>query len=152
EVPDDFVTRLTVEVCSEGGDGVEGDERLAAPLRQLAQERVEHLLPRLRVHASSLREDAVEIEQAGPNPARQPESLDGVRHRQNLQKQSPQKRRSPPEGASSFAESVSLSSTVLVDLRLPPTALELGFVLLTFRARRARESRQRPGSAQEVRK
>src|SRR5262249_17898072 len=51
---------------------------------------------------------------------------------------------------SSFAESVSLSSTVLVDLRLPPTALELGFVLLPFRARRARESRGWLVSAQEV--
>src|SRR5262249_50226838 len=65
-------------------------------------------------------------------------------------KKEAQKRRSPPEGASSFAESVSLSSTVLVDLRLPPTALELGFVLLPFRARRARESRGWLVSAQEV--
>src|SRR5262249_39096513 len=100
---------------------------------------------RLRVHARSLRENAVEIEQAGPNPARQPESLGGVRHRGNLQK-----RRSSPEGASSFAEPISVSSPVLVDLRLPPTALELGFVLLPFRARRARESRASPSFAQEV--
>ena len=65
-------------------------------------------------------------------------------------KGAPKKRRSSPEGASSFAESISVSSTVLVDLRLPPTALELGFVLLPFRARRARESRGCPAFAQEV--
>src|SRR5204863_5595126 len=62
-----------------------------------------------------------------------------------------QKRNGGPKAAVSFAESISLSSTVLVDLRLPPTALELGFVLLALRARRARESRCLPVPAQEVR-
>src|SRR5207248_8153722 len=51
------------------------------------------------------------------------------------------KRNGGPKAAVSFAESISLSSTVLVDLRLPPTALGLGFVLLALRARRARVSR-----------
>src|SRR5437763_7355059 len=60
------------------------------------------------------------------------------------------KRNGGPKAAVSFAESISLSSTVLVDLRLPPTALELGFVLLALRARRARESRQSRVLAQEV--
>src|SRR5204863_9048730 len=55
-----------------------------------------------------------------------------------------------PRVAVSFAESISLSSTVLVDLRLPPTALGLGFVLLALRARRARESRWPWVQAQEV--
>src|SRR5206468_11478749 len=62
-----------------------------------------------------------------------------------------QKRNGGPKAAVSFAESISLSSTVLVDLRLPPTALGLGFVLLALRARRARESRCLPVPAQEVR-
>src|SRR5437763_15599665 len=61
------------------------------------------------------------------------------------------KRNGGPKAAVSFAESISLSSTVLVDLRLPPTALGLGFVLLALRARRARESRCLPVPAQEVR-
>src|SRR6266566_3484760 len=60
-------------------------------------------------------------------------------------------RNGDPRGAVSFAESVSLSSTVLVDLRLPPPALGLGFVLLALRARRARESRWPRVPAQEVR-
>src|SRR5204862_2470570 len=59
-------------------------------------------------------------------------------------------RNGDPWVAVSFAESISLSSTVLVDLRLPPTALGLGFVLLALRARRARESRCLPVPAQEV--
>jgi hypothetical protein len=44
---------------------------------------------------------------------------------------------------------MSLSSTVLVDLRLPPTALGLGFVLLALRARRARKFREPRVAAQE---
>jgi hypothetical protein len=59
-------------------------------------------------------------------------------------------RNGDPRVAVSFAESISLSSTVLVDLRLPPTALGLGFVLLALRARRARESRWPWVQAQEV--
>src|SRR5207253_7405840 len=62
----------------------------------------------------------------------------------------PYKNKEAPGGAPLFAESVSLSSTVLVDLRLPPTALGLGFVLLALRARRARESRWPRAPAQEV--
>src|SRR5262249_61291832 len=54
------------------------------------------------------------------------------------------------EAAVSFAEPISLSSTVRADLRLPPTALGLGFVLLALRARRARESRRPRLPAQEV--
>src|SRR6266513_5033980 len=59
-------------------------------------------------------------------------------------------RNGDPRVAVSFAEPISLSSTVLVDLRLPPTALGLGFVLLALRARRARESRWPRVPAQEV--
>src|SRR5436190_22409984 len=59
-------------------------------------------------------------------------------------------RNGDPRVAVSFAEPISLSSTVLVDLRLPPTALGLGFVLLALRARRARESRCERVPAQEV--
>jgi len=93
------ITGLAVDVGAVVGHRVEGDERLAPPLRPLAQERVEQLLPRLRVHARSLSENAVEVEQAAPNPARQPESLGGVRHRQNLQKQSAPKTKKPPGGS-----------------------------------------------------
>jgi hypothetical protein len=46
-----------------------------------------------------------------------------------------------------FAESVSLSSTALADFPLPGRALELGFDLLGFRARRKEESR---GSARPL--
>ena len=47
-----------------------------------------------------------------------------------------------------FAESVSLSSTALVDFRLAATVLELGFDLLGLRARRKEESRGWPGPFQ----
>src|SRR5215831_1686058 len=56
-----------------------------------------------------------------------------------------------PGGAPSFAESVSLSSTVLADSRLPPNAFEIGFDLLALRARREREPMASGGSAQEAR-
>ena len=46
-----------------------------------------------------------------------------------------------PEGALSFAEPISLSSTALADPRLPPYAFKIGFDLVTLRTRRARESR-----------
>src|SRR5437870_8642791 len=42
-----------------------------------------------------------------------------------------------------FAEPVSLSSTLPTDLRLPPTAARLGFVLLALRARRNGDNRGR---------
>ena len=46
-----------------------------------------------------------------------------------------------PGGASSLAESVSLSSAQPADFRLPPTAFERGFNLLASRARRNRHTR-----------
>jgi hypothetical protein len=44
-------------------------------------------------------------------------------------------------GPKKFAEPVSVSSTVFADLPLAGTALELGFDLLRFRARRKWQSR-----------
>ena len=64
----------------------------------------------------------------------------------------PDKRKSRPWAALSFAESISLSSTGSADLRLPPTASGSGFDLLALRARRKRESRRGHVLPQEVRK
>jgi hypothetical protein len=63
-----------------------------------------------------------------------------------------QKKERAPEGALSFAESVSLSSTALADSRLPPNAFEIGFDLLALRARREREAMASGLPAQEVAK
>jgi hypothetical protein len=59
------------------------------------------------------------------------------------------KKELPPGGGSSFAESVSLSSTVPADFRLPATASGIGFGLLASRARRMRETRDRRGELQD---
>src|SRR6266487_4146897 len=217
------VARLAVDVPVVVGDRVEGGELLAGSLGALAQVRVEHLLPGGGVHLGGLGEDAVEIEEAGADPARQPKPLRVAGHEQTVQNKGPIRNGDPTEAslamptwrswrlcrrdrldpagvqnkgpvrngdpteaslamptwrswrlcrrdrldpagvakggpirngdprvAVSFAESISLSSTVLVDLRLPPTALGLGFVLLALRARRARESRWPWVQAQEV--
>ena len=48
-----------------------------------------------------------------------------------------------------FAEPVAVSSTVSADIRLPPSALEVGFDLLPLRARRSSESTQRRRTRQE---
>src|SRR5215212_6477905 len=57
-----------------------------------------------------------------------------------------------PKEALSFVEPISLSSTSLADFRLPPTAFERGFDLLTSRTRRkgdSRASRSRPQARPE---
>ncbi len=48
-----------------------------------------------------------------------------------------------------FAEPVAVSSTDSADIRLPPSALEVGFDLLPLRARRTVESTQRRRTRQE---
>src|ERR1043165_6663966 len=53
-------------------------------------------------------------------------------------------------GPKKFAEPVSVSSTVFADLSLAGSALELGFDLLRFRARRKRQSRDAPRADQGV--
>src|SRR5215212_4670180 len=53
-----------------------------------------------------------------------------------------------PKEALSFAEPISLSSTSLADFRLPPTASERGFDLLTSRTRRKGDSRASPSPLQ----
>src|SRR4051794_10570938 len=78
------IARLAVDVLVVVGDRVEGDELLAGALRALLEIRVEHLLPRGGVHLGRLREDAVEIEEAGADPARQANSLGLVEHGQTL--------------------------------------------------------------------
>src|SRR5262249_30256950 len=108
ERADAVVAWLAVDVRAVVGDLVEGDERLAPLRRALAQGRVEHLLPLPGVAPGSLRENAVEVEQTGPNPARQPESLGGVGHRQNLQKEEGPKTKKPP-GGSFFVRRVGLA-------------------------------------------
>jgi hypothetical protein len=55
-----------------------------------------------------------------------------------------------PAGPKKFAEPVSVSSTVFADLPLAGTALELGFDLLRFRARRKWQSRWTAPSDQGV--
>src|SRR5207244_5094527 len=66
------VARLAVDVLVVVDQRVERNEALTGSLGAFAQERVEHLLPGRRVHARSLRQDAVEVEQAGPDARRQP--------------------------------------------------------------------------------
>src|SRR5215211_4557118 len=60
--------RLAVHVFVVVGGPVERLERLAVAVGPVAQEGVEHLLPRLRVDPRRLRKDAVQIEQARRDP------------------------------------------------------------------------------------
>src|SRR6266540_1320388 len=65
------VARQAVDVTVVVVSRIEGDERFAAPRRACAQEHVEHLLPRGRVHLRRLGEHAVEIKQACADRIRQ---------------------------------------------------------------------------------
>src|SRR5215217_9547053 len=68
---------LTVHVLVVVGGAVELLERLPGPLRPVAQETVEHLLPRLGMDLRRLCEDAVQVEQARRDAIRQSKH-DGV--------------------------------------------------------------------------
>ena len=71
ERPHPVVPMLAVDVLVVVADRVERHERLAVAVRALEQERVEDRLPRDRVHGGGLRENAVEVEQAGADLRRQ---------------------------------------------------------------------------------
>jgi len=66
---------LAVDVLVVVGRAIELLERLAGPLGPVAQEAVEHLLPRLGVDLRGLGEHTVEVEQAGRYSIRQIEHV-----------------------------------------------------------------------------
>jgi hypothetical protein len=72
---------------------------------------------------------------AGLCPAGKPEAVQAPDHKKDLPPTVP----CSTSGGRSFAEPISLSSTVPVDFRLPATALEIGFDLLASRTRRRRD-------------
>src|SRR5207247_9642553 len=78
ERPHAVEARLAVDVLVVVGRPVELVERLAVPLRPLAQEVVEHLLPRPRVDLRRLREHAVEIEETSTDAIGQIEHDSGL--------------------------------------------------------------------------
>src|SRR6266571_1422622 len=122
ERADAVVAWLAVDVPVVVGERVEGDELLAGLLGALSQVRVEHLLPGGRVHLGGLGEDAVEIEEAGADPARQPKLLRVAGHEQTVQNKGqyetatrPRRRlRCRPGGRGGFA-----GATVLTRLASP---------------------------------
>ena len=67
EGPNAVVALLAVHVGLVVLVDVEGDERVSAVVGTRTQEGVEHLLPRLAVHACRIGEHAVEVEQACPD-------------------------------------------------------------------------------------
>jgi hypothetical protein len=73
EVADTVGARLAVHVGVVLVVGVEGDERGARLLGVRAQEVVEHLLPRRRVHRRGIGQHPIEIEQADSDLPRQPQ-------------------------------------------------------------------------------
>src|SRR5207248_3139519 len=81
------VARLAVDVLVVVSDRIEGDKGLAGSVGALLQVRVEHLLPRGGVDLGGLGEDAVEVEEAGADYARQPELLRVAGHKRTVQKQ-----------------------------------------------------------------
>src|SRR6266487_7108980 len=93
------VARLAVDVPVVVGDRVEGGELLAGSLGALAQVRVEHLLPGGGVHLGGRGEDAVEIEEAGADPARQPKPLRVAGHEQTVQNKGPIRNGDPTEAS-----------------------------------------------------
>jgi hypothetical protein len=54
-------------------------------------------------------------------------------------------------GGRTFAEPISLSSTVRIDFRLPATALTIGFGLLASRTRRKEDNKVVPSEIQGLR-